>query len=113
MSLLKGIICLWYGVAEDLPEGWAICDGTNGTPDLCRKYVVCAGHRYGVGETGGGFFHYHTMEGWTTPPTAYPPRAAHYAGQASPNNHTHWFAKPALVVQNKPPYMSLYYIQKL
>jgi hypothetical protein len=36
-SPLKDIICLWTGLIADIPEGWQICDGSNGSPDLrCR-----------------------------------------------------------------------------
>jgi len=29
-----GTVVMWGGNAEAVPEGWALCDGTNGTPDL-------------------------------------------------------------------------------
>ena len=34
----KGMIMLWQG--SSAPEGWAICDGSNGTPDLRGKFVL-------------------------------------------------------------------------
>lgn len=36
----KGMIFMWYGTAKDVPSGWAICDGNNGTPDLTGRFVV-------------------------------------------------------------------------
>ncbi|GAA09691.1 hypothetical protein ATPR_2695 [Acetobacter tropicalis NBRC 101654] len=39
----RGAIIMWYGSASNVPTGWAICDGTNGTPDLRDKVVVGAG----------------------------------------------------------------------
>ncbi len=40
----KGIIVIWNGLATNVPEGWALCDGTtvNGvqTPDLRGKFVL-------------------------------------------------------------------------
>ncbi len=36
--LPQGIIVMWSG--SEPPEGWAICDGTNGTPDLRGRFVV-------------------------------------------------------------------------
>ena len=48
-----GAIVLWSGSASDIPTGWALCDGTNGTPDLRNRFVVGAGGAYTVGNTGG------------------------------------------------------------
>ena len=37
-----GMICWWYGNIASIPEGFALCDGTQGTPDLRDKFVICA-----------------------------------------------------------------------
>jgi hypothetical protein len=34
----KGTITMFNG-ASDIPVGWAVCDGTNGTPNLIGKFV--------------------------------------------------------------------------
>lgn len=47
------IITMWSGYIDDIPDGWALCDGTNGTPDLRDKFIVGAGNDYEVGDTGG------------------------------------------------------------
>jgi hypothetical protein len=49
----QGLISLWYGSIISIPSGWAICDGTSGTPDLRDRFVVGAGTTYAVGSTGG------------------------------------------------------------
>ncbi len=36
----KGIIVIWNGLSTSVPEGWALCDGTQGTPDLRGKFVL-------------------------------------------------------------------------
>ncbi len=36
-----GTIVMWAG--SSVPSGWAICDGSNGTPDLRGRFIVCAG----------------------------------------------------------------------
>jgi len=46
-----GIITLWSG--STTPTGWALCNGSNGTPDLRDRFVVGAGSSYDVGDTGG------------------------------------------------------------
>lgn len=43
-----GAVIMWYGIKSKIPFGWAICDGTNGTPNLSDKFVVAAsGDFYG------------------------------------------------------------------
>jgi hypothetical protein len=37
-----GIISLWYGSIATIPTGWALCNGSNGTPDLRNRFVVGA-----------------------------------------------------------------------
>ena len=66
--LPKGSVILWYGNIEDIPQGWALCNGqtVNGlvTPDLTSRFVMGAGASvgrsqlpgwvgYGPGDTGG------------------------------------------------------------
>lgn len=48
-----GMIMMWYGALGQIPTGWALCDGTNGTPDLRDRFVVGAGLSYGLGAVGG------------------------------------------------------------
>lgn len=47
----SGLICMWSGT--EIPEGWFLCDGTNGTPDLRNRFIVGAGSSYTVGSKGG------------------------------------------------------------
>lgn len=35
-----------------IPSGWALCDGENGTPDLRDKFVVGAGNNYQIDTSG-------------------------------------------------------------
>jgi len=48
-----GIITMWSGVIASIPTGWALCDGSNGTPDLRNRFVVGAGDQYDRNDTGG------------------------------------------------------------
>lgn len=36
----KGAIMMWSGAVGNIPAGWALCDGANGTPDLRGRFVV-------------------------------------------------------------------------
>lgn len=49
----RGVIVMWGGSANDVPAGWALCDGQGGRPDLRDRFIVGAGHEYAVGATGG------------------------------------------------------------
>lgn len=46
-----GGIVMWSGAR--VPDGWALCDGTNGTPDLRGRFIVGTGPGYARGSTGG------------------------------------------------------------
>lgn len=35
-----GAIIMWAGAINEIPTGWKLCDGTNGTPDLRSRFVV-------------------------------------------------------------------------
>lgn len=50
-----GGIIMWSGSIASIPAGWALCDGSNGTPDLRSKFLVGASATggYAVGDTGG------------------------------------------------------------
>jgi hypothetical protein len=37
-----GGIIMWSGAVTSIPSGWAICDGTNSTPDLRNRFIVGA-----------------------------------------------------------------------
>jgi len=49
---LGGII-MWAGLVNEIPIGWYLCNGANGTPDLRDRFIVGAGSTYSVGSTGG------------------------------------------------------------
>ena len=52
-TIPSGTIVMYYGTSA--PDGWAICDGSNNTPDLRGKFVIGVGAdgNYGLGSTGG------------------------------------------------------------
>ena len=52
-AFVQGMIILWYGNTGNVPPGFALCDGSNGTPDLRNRFVVGAGDTYNPNDTGG------------------------------------------------------------
>ena len=52
-AFVVGQVIMWYGNVNNIPSGWALCNGQNGTPDLRDRFVVGAGSTYALGATGG------------------------------------------------------------
>lgn len=50
-SIPSGLICMWSGAT--VPTGWALCNGSNGTPDLRDRFIVGSGSSYSLGAKGG------------------------------------------------------------
>lgn len=40
--LPSGVILMWSGSIASIPTGFFLCNGSNGTPDLRNKFIVCA-----------------------------------------------------------------------
>ena len=84
---VTGMILMYTG--STAPSGWAICNGSNGTPDLRDRFIVGAGSAYSVNNTGGAAS--------VTLTTAQIPSHNHsFSGSSSHshtiNNHTHSFS---------------------
>ena len=73
IKVFPGVITAFSGVFDsggfpiDSTTGkartdWHKCDGTNNTPNLQDKFIVCAGSRYPVATTGGSTSYEFTME---------------------------------------------------
>ena len=111
---MKGIICMWSGAVLDIPEGWALCDGTQGTPDLRNRFIVGSGDTFIPGDSGGAISHRHkiffqTGEGYPWLDIEGP------SGQVQPSakTHTHYVDGDSNYTQHYPPYYALCFIMKL
>ena len=60
-AVTPGVIVIWSGAIIDIPTGWVLCDGNNGTPDLVERFVVGAGGAYSPNDSGGDSTHNHTF----------------------------------------------------
>jgi hypothetical protein len=134
-ALPPGLILLWSGSIANIPAGWTLCNGSNGTPDLRDRFVVGAGSTYAVNATGGSkdaivVEHTHSV---TDPGHTHSSNAirapqntgANYLGAGTPFNGalaaTIDSATTGLTVNstgssgtnaNLPPYFALCYIMK-
>ena len=87
----RGIITMWTGAIADIPSGWALCDGSNGTPDLRDRFIVGAGGDYNVGNTGGANSVTLTVDQM--------PSHSHSSGTLSTDtsgSHSHTYNKPVI-----------------
>ena len=138
---VTGMIMLWSGSVASIPSGWALCNGSSGTPDLRDRFVVGAGSTYAVGATGGSanaivVSHTHTATSTVTDPghthTGAYTSGGQNTGSASPpaigpvNTQLTGTATTGISVStsvasagssgtnaNLPPYYALAYIMKL
>lgn len=49
----SGGIIMWSGSTSNIPSGWTLCNGSNGTPNLIDRFVVGAGGAYNPNVIGG------------------------------------------------------------
>ena len=54
-----GTIVMWSGKANTIPDGWQICDGNNGTPNLVGRFVIGRSSAYPLNTYGGSTDHFH------------------------------------------------------
>lgn len=81
-----GGIIMWHGAV--VPGGWALCDGTSGTPDLRGRFIVGYNGTYPLNSTGGSALHNHTAA----------------TGAAGAHSHGGVTAGHALTVAEMPPH---------
>jgi hypothetical protein len=58
-GLPAGVIVMWSGQLDAIPAGWALCDGSDGTPDLRNRFILGVGAAEYLGSTGGSREHKH------------------------------------------------------
>lgn len=63
MPAISGLIYLWSGAIANIPAGFVLCNGANGTPDLRDRFVVGAGTTYNPDDVGGSVNHNHGFTG--------------------------------------------------
>jgi hypothetical protein len=121
----KGAVIMWSGALTAIPTGYALCDGTQGTPDLRNKFVIGAGDQYAVSAIGGdvstGFSgaHTHTENQSTANLQVSSLAVAAGAGQSVVSSvvsqgHVHTINQVGDHTHScLPPYLALAYIMKL
>ncbi len=117
----RGTIRMWND-ASNIPHGWHICDGTNGTPDLRNRFVVATGSSYSAGDTGGYKYHggsqnnhdAHDLEhDHNLNFTGMVAGGSDYNVYSSSTQNALSTAATHSQTDNRPPYYALTYIMKL
>lgn len=75
----RGVIVMWSGGTDEVPTGWALCDGSNGTPDLRDRFIIGAGGTLDPDDTGGSVSKSTSSDG----------AHAHSASTSSAGSHSH------------------------
>lgn len=39
-TIPSGVVVMWSGASTAIPDGFVLCDGNNGTPNLTGKFIV-------------------------------------------------------------------------
>lgn len=133
-----GVITMWSGNPGNIPAGWALCDGSNGTPDLRGRFIVGYDPNVtdynAIGNTGGAAVDNATHQVTIDPPAQtfttaqsndarYGNLSANSNGDTRIHSHTHNVTVdiasitvttgPPSSTENRPPYFTLAYIIKL
>jgi len=122
-EFVTGMILMFNGVTA--PTGFQYCDGTNGTPDLRDRFVICSSGTYPAGTTGGSSSstlalanlpdHIHggvatQGSGGTAGISGY--NVLNFTGNTTGISSPGWTPTPT-PVSIVPPYYALAYIMKL
>ncbi len=120
----SGVIVMWSGATTNIPAGWVLCDGRNGTPNLGDRFIVGATTNIqtyaattiegAATQNGGSVSHQHS--GTTDPLSIGTTRIDDNSGGSdynwmNPSGHAHTFTAGAS--NHLPPYYALAYIMKL
>jgi len=76
-----GMAVIWSGALADIPEGFVLCDGNNGTPDLRDRFVKATSSGEETGSRGGQNY-------WTMSTTTMP-NHQHSGSTDTVGNHDH------------------------
>lgn len=120
----KGAILMWSGNPAQLPPGWVLCDGTQGTPDLRGRFIV------GYDPRDGEYNTVRNTGGQRQVPVGEHTHQVNGGGSATGSHYHHWAASPTTQVdagvqvygpgtggvvnpasqENRPPYLVLAYV---
>jgi len=84
-AIPTGAIIMWSGTIANIPSGWALCNGSSGTPDLRDRFILSVSTSENPGATGGTSSYNLT--------TAQMPSHTHTFTTNSAGAHTHTYSR--------------------
>lgn len=114
-----GTIVAWYpGESSAIPEGWSMCDGSSGTPDLRERFIQGANTLARAGDVGGDSSHFHRVGLTTTKPTNedgwnFSGSQRGRAPTTTGMDHNHTVSGDTARSSHLPPYVRMVYIMKI
>ncbi len=114
-----GMIMMWSGSLASIPDGWALCNGSSGTPNLSDRFVYSVSNGENPGASGGMTTHNHLVN----PPqvnsngnSLTTPVGAGSGTVAARDIHDHVVDIPSFTSadgSSMPPYYKLAFVMKL
>ena len=121
-----GGIIPWYGYENNIPKGWAVCNGNNDTPDLRSRFIVATGNGYKLKDRGGEERHQLNTNEMPSHRHSYGYRGADidddWKGQNNLYSVSHTVDWNSSITyntggsqphENRPPYYALLYIKRI
>lgn len=110
---LEGLIVLWSGEEDNVPDGWHLCNGEAGTINLTGRFVIHPSDGIQTHDTGGFTSHNHNFTG-----DGHRHRATGGAAIQSGTGYGEFDGYKEAVgttdpESNMPPYYALAFIQKI
>ena len=53
LGAFSGVVWMYTGTIASIPSGWALCDGTNGTPNLSNRFIMGVTTQIAMNTSGG------------------------------------------------------------
>lgn len=108
----SGTIVAWTKL--EIPDGWALCDGRNGTPNLRGRFIQGVANPETLLDTGGSSSHSHSFEIAVQALQDKPYDESDIHGIATETyESSDTFSFDSNNSSNLPPYTKLFYIMKL
>jgi Phage Tail Collar Domain len=113
----KGTILPFAGNLQAVPQGWALCDGNNGTVNLVNRIPIGTATVTQVGVLDGSQTHTHPFDGTTSRPNGvdntHVVQDDHSPLTVKGTDHTHTYSGTTGPGSSMPPVTFLFFIQKV